>query len=262
MKKFKSASMSSQSIVEILRNQHTKDVFVSECKDGPSWGGGHARMDVRVMNRSWVHLCFTGYEIKVSRNDFKQDNKWHSYLPLCNQLYFVCPKGMIEPGEIPDGVGLKYCTENRATVIKKAAHRDVNPPTELFCYMLMCRSRIVPPHFYDPETREQKIERFKKWLADKTESRRLGEILAYSISSKIDSIQCENESLRSQIERWKKVQSLARDVGINNWDDENRMIDKLAQFKKLIPDEYVDKIRSLETDCRNLITLLENHRTD
>lgn len=159
--KKKVPTMSSQHIMDVLASQHTKDVFVAECKDGPSWLGGHARMDAWVMNRSWSRLCFTGYDVKVSRADFKRDEKWHSYLGSCNQLYFVCPKGMIDPSEVPGEVGLKYCTEGRATTVKKAAHREVIPPMELFCYILMCRTRIVSPHYHEPDTHEEKIERFK-----------------------------------------------------------------------------------------------------
>lgn len=258
--KNKAGTLNSYQIVEILRNQHTKDVFVPECKDGSTQFHGHARMDVWVMNRSWVRLCFTGYEIKTSHADFKQDNKWHSYLPLCNQLYFVCPRGMIDPSEMPDGIGLKHCTEKRATTVKKAAHRDVKPPMELFCYLLMCRSKVVPPNYYEPETREQKIGRFKKWAEEKVETRRLGDILSYSIANSIDYIKTQNISLLSQVERWKKIQRLATAAGINNWDNDDRMTDKLAQFKKLIPDEYVDRIRRIESESRELISILENHR--
>lgn len=253
--------MSSFQITELLRCNHTKDVFVSECKDGSTQFFGHARMDAWVMNRSWVRLCFTGYEIKVSRADFKQDEKWHSYLPLCNQLYFVCPKGMIEPDEMPDGVGLKYCTESQVRTVKKASFREVQPPMELFVYVLMCRSRIVAPNFYEPESGEEKVARYKKWLADKSESRRLGEILSYEISRHTDEVQAENKRLKSLIERWKKIEGLAKDAGITQWDDENRMVDRLAQFKKLVPDEYVDLIRNIECESGKLVKKLENHRS-
>lgn len=49
-----------------------------------------------------------GYEIKVSRGDFKSDKKWTEYLAFCNQFYFVCPKGMIKLDELPPEIGLIY----------------------------------------------------------------------------------------------------------------------------------------------------------
>jgi len=253
-------SMSSEQITNILRGQHSNDVFVPECKDGSTWFAGHARMDVWVMNRSWARLCFTGYEIKVSRGDFKQDEKWHSYLPLCNQLYFVCPKGMIEPSEMPDGVGLKYCTEARATTVKKAAHREVQPPMELFVYLLMCRSRIVEPNYHEPRTREEKVAEYKKWLAEKEEDRSIGHMVSYGIARTTDSVQHANKSLMAQIERFKKIEQFCRDIGINQYDYDDRIKDKLAQFKKLIPDDYLNKVRAIEQSTRELVSIIESHR--
>ena len=47
-----------------------------------------------------------GYEIKVSRGDFLQDKKWKDYLQFCNYFYFLAPKGIIKPDELPKEIGL------------------------------------------------------------------------------------------------------------------------------------------------------------
>ena len=47
-----------------------------------------------------------GYEVKVSRSDFKQDKKWHLYGEFCSSLSIVCPPNLIQPGEIDRPFGL------------------------------------------------------------------------------------------------------------------------------------------------------------
>lgn len=255
--KKKVPQMSSSHILGVLASQHSNDVFVSECKDGPSWFGGHARMDAWVMNRSWSRLCFTGYEVKVSRADFKQDEKWHSYLGSCNQLYFVCPKGLIDPSEVPGDVGLKYCTENRAMTVKKAAHRECVPPMELFCYILMCRTRIVPPRHFEPPTKQERIEGYRKWLDEKKESRKLGHILRSEVAWQMDRIQSDNEALKSKIEKLELVRTFANEIGITNWDGEEEMKRKVQDFKSKVPQEYLQKLREVRTETENLIKLFD-----
>ena len=80
-------------ILDKLKAKHTDDVFVAECKNGPTHTASHRRLDAWVMKKSWSPITMLGYEIKQSRSDFLQDNKWQAYLPCCHQLYFVCPKG-------------------------------------------------------------------------------------------------------------------------------------------------------------------------
>jgi hypothetical protein len=73
----------SNDILKLLSEKHSEDVFVPECKNGSTWLSTHLRLDAWVMNRSWTKLKFTGYEIKVSRQDFLRDDthdiKWHNY---------------------------------------------------------------------------------------------------------------------------------------------------------------------------------------
>ncbi|WP_208112793.1 MmcB family DNA repair protein [Aureibacillus halotolerans] len=46
----------------------------------------------------------TVYEIKVSRSDFLRDDKWPAYKNQCHRFFFVCPKDLIKPEELPDEV--------------------------------------------------------------------------------------------------------------------------------------------------------------
>jgi len=69
--------MTAKDIIKILSHKHRDDVFVTECKNGPS-NRGYLRLDAWVMARSWARPKVTGYEVKVSRSDFLQGNTTHA----------------------------------------------------------------------------------------------------------------------------------------------------------------------------------------
>ncbi|GAG15780.1 unnamed protein product, partial [marine sediment metagenome] len=79
--------VSAREIVRLLNNRHSEDIFVDECKNGPTWFGSHLRLDAWVMKRKWSPITTIGYEVKVSRSDFLNDDKWQGYLQYCNQFY-------------------------------------------------------------------------------------------------------------------------------------------------------------------------------
>src|SRR5690606_37137616 len=135
-----------------------------ECKDGPTHGAEHRRLDGWAMAKSWAHPTVTGYEVKVSRSDFLQDTKWPDYLPMCNELYFVCPTGLIQPPEVPAEVGLLWASKTGTKLYtkKKAQYRDVKIPEEVFRYVLMCRAKITDEHPSFGSTREY----WERWLED------------------------------------------------------------------------------------------------
>ena len=68
------------------------------------------RLDAAIIDVSkrWVR----GFEIKVSRSDFLKDEKWQEYAEFCSSLSIVCPKGLIEPEEIPKPFGLLYVSHD------------------------------------------------------------------------------------------------------------------------------------------------------
>jgi len=86
MKAVKPALFTAHQLVDLLAAKHSEDVFVPECKLGPSYGDGNGRIDAWAMAKSWAHPLVNAYETKVSRSDFLNDNKWQMYLPFCNQF--------------------------------------------------------------------------------------------------------------------------------------------------------------------------------
>ena len=133
--------VASGAIYELLRRRHAEDVFVGECKDGPTQGCSVGILDAWAMKKSWAHPRLIGYEIKVDRQDFLRDNKWQRYLKSCNELYFVCPTDLIKLEEIHAECGLIWLSKQGAMLItkKKAPYRKIEPPVDLFLYLLMNR---------------------------------------------------------------------------------------------------------------------------
>ncbi len=95
------------------------------------------RLDAIMINVERQHI--RGFEFKTSRNDFKSDNKWHKYLKYCNTFTFVCPEGVINKNELPNGIGLVYVSpDGRSWMIEK-----VN-----FAWMKRPKSREVDKEVY------------------------------------------------------------------------------------------------------------------
>jgi hypothetical protein len=84
--------------------------------------------------RLWGEQSRLTFEVKVSRSDFllelKNPIKRRLGLLLSNQFYFVAPKGMIKPSEIPIECGLMEVIEGGHIFTKvQAPWRDTSPPT-------------------------------------------------------------------------------------------------------------------------------------
>lgn len=88
------------------------------------------------------------YEIKTSRADFKAERpeKTAAYQALAQAVYFCCVDGLIDPAELPDGIGLICEVEQgggRSFVIRKPARRRkgfVMPPN-VYQTMLVKQAR-------------------------------------------------------------------------------------------------------------------------
>ena len=189
--------MTAAQIVEALGNMHTNDVFVPECKDGPTESGsGHVRLDAWAMRRSWARPRVTGYEVKVNRQDFENDKKWPEYLPLCNELFFVCPKGLIKPEQMPGDVGLMYCLGQRFKIVKKATFRNVVVPESLYRYILMSRCQILPPETSASMTREERTSLWLKWVKEKQRGGDIGRMVSKAVREHVSQMELENSKLK------------------------------------------------------------------
>ena len=144
--------MTEGDIIDKLKLRHSKDVFVPKCKTGPTWINHHLRiLDAWTMKKTWMIFDSIGYEIKVSRGDFKADKKWPDYLEYCNRFFFVCPWGMIDPGEIENkDVGLMWVckTGDRIMTKKRSQRREIEIPVGLILHVIMSRTIIMRKNEY------------------------------------------------------------------------------------------------------------------
>ena len=208
-------NITAKDIVDLLAIKHGRDVFVPECKTGPSVGGV-PRLDAWAMNRSWAQHAATVYEIKVHRSDFLADKKWPNYLDYGHYFYWVCPPKVIAPREVPEGTGLLWTSVNakRLYTKVKAPRRELEVPNELFVYVMMWRARITREY-----QAEDAADYWKQWLATKRENRELGHRVSRSMAKlvreRIDEVDTKNQWLAKQNERLAEAKKLCAELGVD-----------------------------------------------
>lgn len=221
LKKTATPKVSAAKILKLLAIRHGRDVFVPECKDGPTHAARHLRMDAWVMPRSWARPATTGYEIKVDRNDFLSDEKWQGYLPLCHQFYFVTPPGVAQLGEIPEEAGLIVTTTNATRLLtkKKAPLRVVEIPEDVWRYVLMARTRIVEPGHYERDAAQD----WQDWLAERHDKHTLGyhvsQKIARLVGKRIRDTEIANARLQNEVSRLSDIREILTEIGIGSVDD-------------------------------------------
>lgn len=220
-------SPSAQEIKQALARHHSKDVFVDECKNGPSWvSNGLLRMDAWVLPRKWNPANTIGYEIKVSRSDFTQDQKWVSYLPLCHYFFFVCPAGLIRAPDLPKGVGLKWYSRAGNIHTKLWAERrepDTEKFLQLLTYIIMCRSLIVkePTREQPPEEPEDRIQRLKRMVLLDDEKKELSHLVAANIRSRFDEMKLRCVAAENALHEAHKFAEQLAQLGIT-WNPDSK----------------------------------------
>ncbi len=197
----------SNDILKLLTAKHSKAICVSECKIGPTWGATRSsRMDLWVMEKSWANPRVIAYEIKVSRQDFLNDNKWQAYLDYCNELYFVCPPGIINKEELPDGVGLLHTSVNckKLYTKQKSPYRDVEIPESIFRYILYTRTAITGEY-----VNRTKKEYWENWLKEKEINsdfgRRVSKKISQRVFDEILNVKSDNDDIKRENERLSEI---------------------------------------------------------
>lgn len=228
--------MTAGEIVALLQEKHRKDVCFAEVKDGPTWFGGHLRLDFWTMKPSWSSPCITVYEVKVSRSDFVKDDKWQGYLPLCNRFSFVAPAGTIDPDEVGPEAGLLLVskTGTRLYTKKKAPYRPVDPAAtdSLFRYLLMSRTR--PSAHFDqrdePQDRAQRIAWWKDWLMDRQAAHDIGYRVSRAVTQHVNAVNMRCLRLESENKALGDARELLKELGVQpgGYALRNRLKDALA----------------------------------
>ena len=253
--------MNSRDILQVIKQKHSEDIVVPECRTGPSQGryDEYVIMDCWTVPHSWAHYQATAYEIKVSRQDFVRDTKWQKYLPYCNYMYFVAPKGIIQLAELPAEIGLYEVSSNckRLLIKRKAAYRTVDIPVELYKYLLICRTAIRS----DRTIATSRQAYWTEWLKEREISRDLGhhvsKQLRQTIEDRIRKVQDENTALKKQNASLEYVRKQITDMGLNPeehyvWNLRERVRERLEEYKVGLPGELDNVIERMERVIRDL----------
>lgn len=244
--------MTSYQIMELLRAKHCDDVWVAECKNGPSQTGSHLRMDAWSMKKSWANPCVRAYEVKVSRSDFLGDEKWRGYLQYCNELVFCAPKGIIKDGELPAEIGLIECVGSRLVTRRKPVYREVDIPEELFRYILMCRARIGEEH-----SERDKASVWRGWLAQKEGDRKLGYNVSRAIRMRCEQMEREVSQAKEMVSRYDDVRRLMLELGIRETSGRWEVKRRVQELDSVIPEHFVKACKNLQQDLSNILFTCE-----
>lgn len=206
--------MKASDLIAALERRHINDVFVAECKNGPSQTASHRRLDGWALLKTWSPITAIGYEAKVSRSDWLRDEKVASYLPLCHLLYIVAPKGVVKLEELPEHVGLLEPVGDGTRLVakRKAARREVELPTNLLVYILMCRTKITRETTW---TTESRMTAMRTWLADKSERQDLGHQVSEKIRKVFKDQQRRQDTLDEHCRQLEGVKRRIEELGFD-----------------------------------------------
>lgn len=208
-------------ILKELSKRHETDAFFTEVKNGPTHTATELlRIDALAIKKSWAHPLFTGYEVKVSRQDFLRDEKWYAYKNYCHRLYFACPTDMIKPEEIPEDVGLIYYNPETSAlrVKRRPVTREIEMPWEMLYYLIICRLESDRHPFFS-----SRREMLEAWVQDKADRRDLGYKVHNRMTKKIDEserrairVEREMENQKDELQLFERVRKIVARFGVDN----------------------------------------------
>jgi hypothetical protein len=245
----------SDEICWALSEKHQKDFFLTEVKTGPTWNakpGELSKIDALAMKKSWAKPCLTAYEVKVSRQDFLNDHKYHAYFDYCHVFYFVCPNGIIKSDELADEIGLLWYNEGKITTKKKALFRPITIPASMLYYIVLSRIESDRHPFFTSEKAYQEAflrnQKDAELLRFKVESKAVEDIVA--LKKKIEELERKIEHGKKSADQMNEVKKILLKHGIMLLDpvhslDEYMTTNDNRQIKNSV-EQILDRIKSLE----------------
>lgn len=266
----KKKKVTSTDIKLALKEMHNgrNTYFITECKTCSTYfpdPQGLLKFDGLAVTKSYTKPCIIGYEIKVSRGDFLQDNKWHLYLQYCNEFYFVVPHGLVKKDELPDNVGLIYYNPDTKALrtVKKALYRQIEKPVGVYEYIIFSRLEEDRIPFY-----EDKAEYARDYIEDQKDKKYIGYNLGSKMAKDLEEAYKRLDAVRHKevnIERWEKVEKLLRKYDILGWSwykDDSWLEDLEKALKSSYPKELDLTLDALKREVNRLEKLKGEHSAD
>lgn len=259
--------MTARDLINMLEKRHAKDVILTEI----AIDGGRRRMDAWAMIPSWSGGLSIGYEVKVSRSDFINDQKMQDYLPYCRQAYLVTPSlDIARIDELPEGYGLIVASGSRLLTKAKAPVRDVSIP-EAFYQALISRrvrndySRMLPAEI-EIARRVEKFADFKDYADGRKELKDVGWLVSARLSTDLynlkrdrERIEARDEDLRYRMEQWRALCDRVRnELGINiGMLTHHDLDDAYQRIRKVINGPHYPMFEKVEELNREMLRLKE-----
>lgn len=196
------AKVRADEIKYALSKRHIEDFFLTEVKTGPSTMTKTLRLDALAIKKSWTQPCFTGYEVKVDRQDFLRDEKYLSYRDYCHRLYLVCPLGLVQPEEVPEDVGLIYYNPEKESLFtkRKALYRDMEIKWEILYYIILSRITTNERHPFFSSDREF----IKRYIEDKEDKHFLSDQFKSKLTQQVVDADKRAKVAEGQLQRYEK----------------------------------------------------------
>lgn len=255
-------------IKEALALLHYKEFFITECKNGSTYfppAQGLLKFDGLAIDKSWTKPKVTVYEIKVSRGDFLQDNKWHLYLQYCHEFYFVVPTGLVKKTELPDGVGLKYYNPETKAIrtVKKALYRsDVEISADMLMYIIMNRLDSDRIPFYG----DNRLDYAKAYIENKADKKYVGNTLSSRLAKDLQEAYKELDRIKhnkDKIDLFYRIEKVLKNRGVIRWGywrNEDELIEALDKaLSREYPKELDDIRQRLEYDLKAIDEIKEGY---
>ncbi|MBS4172102.1 MmcB family DNA repair protein [Bacillus sp. FJAT-49736] len=253
--------VTAQDIKYVLSVKHREDFFLTEVKNGSTWSSRElAIMDGLAIKKSWAKPCLTGYEIKVSRSDFMNDEKWPVYKELCHRFYFACPTGLIQAEELPDDVGLVWFNPEKKTLYtrKKAKFRDIEMSADLFYYIILSRLENEKHPFFSSQR-----ELLEQYVIDKASRYELGRRVGSKLMKDLVDLEKQNQEMKRKLERleqneidFKRFQGVMRKNGLNSyrWNAAEELDEALSTS---VPPKFIETVQSIQNSCNRLSEMVQ-----
>lgn len=201
--------MKAVDIISMLETRHKDDAFFSEV----AINSGQRRMDAWAMKPSYTKSLITAYEVKVSRSDFLHDTKMQEYMPYCNQMYLVAPKGVVKDGELPEGFGFILATEKRLLTKIKAPVREVEIPEGFWRALIVNRlknkDKMLSDSDYELMRRVKKLNDFTAYREGKATFSAIGKYVAQNLQRELRQLEYDKEDI---VRTKKRLEEQANDI--------------------------------------------------
>jgi len=131
-----------------------------------TWDGYRIDAIVIDMRTRWIR----GFEIKLSRGDFRSDEKWTRYSQFCSSLSIVSPEGVVPANEVEKPFGLLWVKQDGTMYWAKKPKRFQHRSSLAWLWTYV---RVLEYELPRLEAQNQTLRNEVRWLQEEKDRRHL-----------------------------------------------------------------------------------------